>query len=65
MMVYVATIKFEDFDCFGDKFEVDDLIGVFCTEENAKKELVKWQKWHEKQGHTVTELRLDRRFLEK
>jgi hypothetical protein len=65
MMVYVATIKFEDFDCFGDKFELDDLIGVFRTEENAKKALVKEQEWYEKQGHTVTELRLDRRFLEK
>lgn len=63
MMVYVATIKFEG-DCFGDKFETDNVIGVFRTEENAEKALAREYEQLELQGHTVTELRLDSRLLE-
>lgn len=64
MMVYVARIKFEGFDSFGDEFEVDNLLGVFRTEKNAKKALMREYELLELQGHTVTEMRLDRRFVE-
>lgn len=64
MMVYVATIKFEGFDCFGNEFETDNVIGVFRTEENAQKALTREYELLEMQGHTVTELQLSRRYLE-
>ena len=64
MMVYVATIKFEGSDCFGNEFEADNVLGVFCTEKNAEKALAREYELLELQGHTVTELKLDSRFLE-
>lgn len=64
MMVYVAIIKFEGLDNFGNEFEVDNLLGVFRTEKSAKKALVRGYELFELQGHTVTEMKLERRFLE-
>lgn len=64
MMVYVATIKFEGFDCFGNEFETDNVIGVFRTEENAQNALAREYELLELQGHTVTEMTTYHKFVE-
>lgn len=64
MMVYVATIKFEGFDCFGDEIKVNNVLGVFRTEMSAEKALRREYELLELQGHTVIAMKTYRRFVE-